>query len=174
MGNCNSNSKNRIIKRNSFRNINDIKHIINSITFNKEYDLTKELEIDALDIFVDSIFPCNFSKSIINEIKNQIYKIKDTKINESDRIQHLYILQNLDVQNYFYIIIFAKKITKKTITIAYKLMIENNKKNIYFDILFTSNKSKIDIKNCSNEEINEIKKLLNVNINTLKKILFFK
>lgn len=100
-----------------------INTIMTNIQHNSEYDETKELDLNYLDEYVESIFPKNFPKDYVKLIRSQIYEIKNAKIGDQNNIKNIFQLKQIDNQNCFYFICSMKKITENTVNIAYKFKI---------------------------------------------------
>lgn len=102
---------------------NVIYEIIANIEHNTEYDETKELYLDYLEVYINSIFPENFPINYIEDIKSKINEIKYLKIGDENKIQNLFEFHNLNNKQSFYFICSLKKISENTINIAYKFKI---------------------------------------------------
>ena len=173
MGKCGYDSDNKTIEINrKHEKIDDIKKIISSASSDCECDTTKGLQLNGLEQFINSIFPIDFPSKEIEEIRGHLLILK----NKNNKNLHLFILKNISKNQYYYFVLFAKKVSEKTLDISYKFRIEKkNKLNYCFDIIDStstqSRESKIDIQNISQEKKNEISKIVKEDINNFKETI---
>lgn len=172
MGICGSDSNDKTIEINRKHDkINDIKKIISSASSDCECDTTKGLQKKGLDQFINSIFPIDFPSKEIEEIRGHLLILN----NKNNKNLHLFILKNISKNQYYYFVLFAKKVSEKTLDVSYKFRIEKKRKlNFNFDIIDStqSKESKIDIQNISQEKKDEIYKLVKEDINNFKETIF--
>ena len=158
----------KIIKNND--NTNEIKKMISSISIDCEYDKTKGLQINGLENFVNSIFPSDFPPKEIKEIKEHLSILN----NKNNKKFHLYIFKNISKYKCYYLVLYAKKDSQKTIDISYKFKIKNIESYFDFNIIDSSEnkETRIDIGDMSQEKENEIYNLVKEDINNLKETAF--
>lgn len=102
-----------------------INNIITNIRLNQEYDETKGLKIEKLDLFIDSIFPDNVPRDYIEIIRNQIHEIKNAEIGMQNDIKNIFQIKDIDNKHCCYFICSIKKVSETKINIAYKFNIIN-------------------------------------------------
>ena len=173
MGICgNDNEKktksSKIIKNKD--NTNEIKKMIRSISIDCEYDRTKGLQKNGLENFVNSIFPKDFPPNEIKEIKEHLSILN----NKNNKKFHLYIFKNISKYKCYYLVLYAKKDSQKTLDISYKFNFKKIESYFDFNIVDSSEnkETRIDIGDMSQEKEIEIYNLVKEDINNLKEIAF--
>jgi hypothetical protein len=125
--NLKKNKNNQLLIKKEKNNSIDPKSVINTIMTNiqqnSECDETEELDLDYLDDYIDTIFPCDFPKEHADLIRSQIYEIKNAKIGERNKIKNIFEFNQINNQSCFYFIMSMKKVTEKTANFAYKFKI---------------------------------------------------
>lgn len=142
---------------------NLINTIITNIQLNKEIDETRELELEHLDEYIDSIFPENVPKDYIDKIRKDIYEIKNFQIGMQNNVKNIYEIQDIDNKNCCIFICSMRKVTENTINIAYKfniigVSIQSIKKNQ--NEIDEQEENKTLIKNAVNKEFQTLNEII--------------
>lgn len=137
----------------------EIDEIITDIQQNMEENKTRGLNLNYLDVFIDSIFPDDFPQEYKQLIQNEINEIKNIDVGKQNKI-NIFELKNIGNKQSFCFMCVVKKVSemKCDIIYRYKMMdikAQNIKKqlNENKDYLKRFEEVKQNIFNKLNEEI---------------------